>query len=125
MVLCNIVSEDDSTIYVQSSVCTVESLQNNHLEADTLVWLHATKCVSKNVVIYSPDNDVYHVGFTVINKYPHKNFIVQLKITASPSKYLHLNKLIEEMLKNKDLKHLGKDKIGSVFQTLFFYMLRL
>ena len=51
---------------------------NNHMEADTLVWLHAVKCPYNRVVIYSPDNDVYHISLPLLEQYPNKNFTVQV-----------------------------------------------
>ena len=38
----------------------INKYSNTHVEADQKVWLHAALCPDTNIVIYSPDTDVFH-----------------------------------------------------------------
>ena len=64
---------------------TEKHLANNHTEGDTMVWLHAALCDSQAVVIYSPNNDVYHIGLAAANRYPAKKILFCYKLPPIPS----------------------------------------
>jgi hypothetical protein len=53
-------------------ITPISAYKNDHCEGDTLVWLHAVKCTSNKVLVYSPDNDVHNIGLCLLHKYPHK-----------------------------------------------------
>ena len=49
--------------------------KSNAEEADTRVWLHASKFTGKKILIFSPDTDVYHIG---LSQSTHNDIIIQL-----------------------------------------------
>ncbi len=53
---------------IKSRECDAYEFKNNHIEADTAVFLHVIKSTSDKVVIYSPDNDVYTIGLPIAQK---------------------------------------------------------
>lgn len=59
----------DKAYYATASTTQNEEpkLESNAEEADTRVWLHVVKSSGKRVLIYSPDNDVLHIGLLVAN----------------------------------------------------------
>jgi hypothetical protein len=93
--------------------------KNTHVEADQKVWLHAALCPDTDIVIYSPDTDVMHVGLPFVAKYPNKHFMVQLKDFASEKIYLDLNKFIDLLSKNVDLHGLDTNMLPLNIQSLF------
>ena len=73
-----------------------EQHYSNVQEADSRIWQHA-KILSPgtNLLIYSPDTDVYNIGLSNFNSQnqPPKNYIIQLNVHHSTEKiYLFLNK---------------------------------
>jgi hypothetical protein len=109
---------NDSGEFEHISALTIK-YNNTHIEADQKVWFHAAKCPDTNIVIYSPDTDVFHVGLPFVEKYPTKHYLVQLKDFASEKIYLNVNKLIDLMNKNTDLKSIDSKNIPLNIQTLF------
>lgn len=78
--------------------------ESNHKESDTRVWLHARKTTHADILIYSPDTDVYHVGLGISDEVKlanpgtqdsdrHKHVVVQLE-PAEESECLDLKKLV-------------------------------
>ena len=84
-----------------------------------MVWLHAVHCPYNNVLIYSPDNDVYHIGLPLLQKYPQKHFIVQVKAADYDSKFLDLNKFVSLLQKHQDLSDVPENSLASILQVLF------
>lgn len=84
-----------------------------------MVWLHAVHCPYNNVLIYSPDNDVYHIGLPLVQQYPQKQFIVQVKAAGYDSLFLDLNKFLSQLQKHQDLTGVSKDKLACILQVLF------
>jgi hypothetical protein len=72
--------ETGTTVLVNNGqFSTVPSLGHNHEEGDTLVCFLATQSTGQNVLIYSPDNDTYNIGFSATSQYHEKKIIMQLK----------------------------------------------
>ena len=67
------------------------NLRCNALEGDSSVWLHTFTCQGLKCLVYSPDNDTYHIGLPLTEKYPEKNVYVALDNTFET--LLNLNKL--------------------------------
>ena len=103
----------------QGNVTLCEGYKNNHIEGDSMVWLHAALCDYSNVLIYSPDNDIYNIGLGMLSEIPSKTFNVQLKSRAQGSEFLNLNILLNSLSKNTNLKKINTSIIGKIFQTLY------
>ena len=83
MILSNHVSSIPQPLY---------EYQSNASEADTRIWRHASQAQASNILIYSPDTDVYNIGLGVVN-YTSKQYIVQLNVPhAEEMKYLYRSK---------------------------------
>ena len=50
----------------------------NAMEGDSRVWFHAFTCKGLKCLVHSPDNDTYHVGLPLIDKYPEKVIFMAL-----------------------------------------------
>ena len=54
------------------------SLDSNHEEIDSRVWLHAFGSKMSRVLVYSPDTDTYHIGLPLQELFAGTEIIVQL-----------------------------------------------
>ena len=90
---------------------------NNHIEGDTLVWLHATQCDDRDspIVISSTDTDVIQIGLAMAAKYPDKHFIVQYK----KSEFVDLKELLSLLSKKADLEQFNANEIAGELLSLF------
>lgn len=93
-----------------------DALFSNHLEGDSLVWLHAVNCVQGRspIVIYSIDSDIPHIGMPLVGKLPNRHFIVQTRCTL-----LDLNLLMTEISKNNELRCMNCDSLSEEMQAIF------
>jgi hypothetical protein len=72
----------------------------NHEEADTRVWLHASVSSADQVIIYSPDTDVFVIGLSIVLSL-NKTVYVQLKDSPYDCTFLCMNKLIRKQNHNR------------------------
>ncbi|CAG2213915.1 unnamed protein product [Mytilus edulis] len=68
----------------------------DHEEADTRVWLHAVTSSAINIIIYSPDTDVYFIGLPIL-KNINKSIFVQLKDTPYEKSFIDMNALVRSL----------------------------
>ena len=68
--------------------------QSNAKEADARIWRHAKQSRANDILIYSPDTDIYNIGLGLLHTCTSKQFIIQLNVSKSAEqRYLHLNSL--------------------------------
>lgn len=93
------------------------SYYTNMEEADMRIWLHCVHCAGRNILIYSPDTDVYHVGTGL---QLNKHVIVQLSrsLISSP-RLLDLNELLNAIDKDPDLSGIPSELRPQAFQSLY------
>ena len=48
--------------------------------ADNRMWRHATQSPTSDVLIYSPDTDVYNIGLHLVNQTSKNYYIIQLNV---------------------------------------------
>ena len=65
------VSSSDS-LFQNILPAEVPSLQSDHEETDSRVWLHALDGQITSVLIVSADTDTYHIGLPLLGKIPPK-----------------------------------------------------
>lgn len=56
--------------------------QSNALEADMRVWRHATQVHYNQILVYSPDTDVYNIGLTMLQHIMHGSLCGTDKFTT-------------------------------------------
>ena len=100
------------------------TLDSNHEESDSRVWLHAFGCKRHRILIYSPDTDTYHVGLPLLEWYSNTEVTVQLAPSApfepySESRFLVLNNLRLALHEDPDLADIKRPALASVLQTVF------
>ena len=108
------------------AICSSEAIaeplpqyQSNAEEADNRIWRHAIQSWATNILIYSPDTDVYNIGLGLITQ-TIKQYIIQLNVPqAAEKRYLLLNNLHTALLNDPDLASVSRDSIGITMQTLF------
>jgi hypothetical protein len=100
---------------------SLHSFSNNHLEADTMLFLHAVNSFHSNspVVLYSTDTDIMQIGLPMVNKHPERHFIVHFKETPADNMYVDLTKLLDIMGKNNELCVFDQGTLGRELQALF------
>ena len=88
-------------------------------ETDTRLWLHATKCPHQNILILSPDTDVYHIGLP-LPCVRTKQIIVQVSaINSRQLKLLHLPALLSALDNDPDLSKIESEIRPQVMQALY------
>jgi hypothetical protein len=94
---------------------------NNHVEADTMMFLHAVNCAhsSDPIVIYSSDTDIMHIGLLIVNKYPNIHLIVHFKASAGQNLYVDLNELLHLLSMDIELRLIDPKHLPSEIQSLF------
>ena len=99
----------------------LRTLYNNHIEGDTMVYLHAANCLYANtpIILFSTDTDILFIGLVITSRYPNRNFIVHYKESAGESKYVHLTKLLTLMSNSSDLCRLGSVELAEEIQALY------
>ena len=91
---------------------------SNAEEANYRIWRHFAQCSVTNVLIYSPDTDVYNIGLHT-SQSSSKQFLVQLNIPSSlEQKYVDINNLQTALYNDPDLP---KGNLVDIMQTLFIY----
>lgn len=91
----------------------------NAVETDTCLWLHVRNTNSQQILICSPDTDVYHIGLP-LQCTQEQQVIVQISaINSRELQLLHLNHLILAMRNDPDLANVDATILASVLQTLF------
>ena len=78
-------------------------------EADIRIWQHALQRQANNILIYSPDTDVYNIGLGLLNQYLTATYTIQLNLPLSyQKKYININNLKVVLLKDLDLSNFYK-----------------
>ena len=96
------------------------TLNTNADEADLRVWLHCVNSEGNRKLIFSPDNDVYHIGLTVSQTMPHTDVFVQLsKSPTDTAKFIHQNGLIQALASDPDLASVPTNEQAQALQTLY------
>ena len=100
------------------------TLDSNHEESDSRVWLHAFGSKGQKILIYSPDTDTYHVGPPLLERYSNTEVTVQLAPSTtvelfSQSRFLLLNNLRQALHEDPDLADIERPALTSVLQTVF------
>ena len=91
---------------------------SNTSESDTRVWLHAKHSEGRNIFIFSPDTDVYHVGLPLVS--PEVQVTVQLSKPGDKElKLLDLNLLLDQLKRDPCLVNIPKEDVPHVIQMLF------
>ena len=87
-------------------------------EADIRLWRHAINSQAHDILIYSPDTDVYNIGLGLIYGLSAE-YIIQLNPLHCDEQYPHLNKLLKAFENDLDTALLPSHKLGKILQTLF------
>ncbi|XP_070574571.1 uncharacterized protein [Ptychodera flava] len=98
-------------------VSLAENYISNHEEADSRVWLHCERTLCTNVVIYSPDTDVYWVGLPLVNS--NKEIYVHLKSKAYDNLYIHMNTLTSVISSDIQLQRIPEKDVMKILQVLY------
>ena len=88
-------------------------------ESDTRIWFHVKHTVSRNILIMSPDTDVYHIG-SPLQRSTDKHVILQInKFSSRDLRFLDMNALNKALQNDPNLSHLEPDTLPSTLQTLY------
>ncbi|CAC5420144.1 unnamed protein product [Mytilus coruscus] len=94
------------------------NLETNISEGDSRVWFHANNSQCKNILIYSLDNDTYHIGLPIMQKCSDKNIAVQLSY-KNDLIFFSMNRFIRCLESDPDLHSIEKDDLPLIIQNLF------
>lgn len=111
----------DTTWFVQgnSSSQPDPMYSCNAEETDTRLWLHAKQTQCTQILVLSPDTDVYIIGLS-LQCTQDKEIIVQISnMNSREVKLLHLRRLITALTDDPDLANISPTILPSVLQTLY------
>ena len=80
------------------------TIQHNHEESDTQIWLHVFDSPCSNILIYSVDRDISMIGLAL--EFGNKEVSVQYCAKAGNNKYLQLKNLQSALKRDSDLAQL-------------------
>ena len=90
---------------------------SNAEETDTRIWLHVKQTAHKQILLLSPDTDVYHIGLPLEH---HKQVIVQTSpMNSREMQFLDMLALIKAFQNDPDLATIDTTILPQVMQTLF------
>ncbi|VDI55362.1 Hypothetical predicted protein [Mytilus galloprovincialis] len=104
---------------LKGQVVDYDLASGNHEEADTRVWLHASVTTADQVIIYSPDTDVFFIGLPLVSDL-NKTVYVQLRDSPYNNSFLSMDKLVKCITLNDSLLQ-GIDSVLICMQLLFIY----
>ena len=91
----------------------------NAEETDTRLWLHAKNTTSKEILVISPDTDVYHIGLP-LSCARQKEVIIQLsEANKRQLKFLNLSNLILALENDPDLANIDHTTLPQIIQTFY------
>ena len=99
-------------------ISAVKELYGVHEETDTRIWLHISKSVFHNFLVFSPDTDVYHIGLPIVQKFK-KKVVVQLNMKFGDEKYLDMKKLLHALTNDMAFHQISPSEIPNLIQILF------
>ncbi|CAC5392687.1 unnamed protein product [Mytilus coruscus] len=111
--------KDRAISILNGQVVDYDLASGNHEEADTRVWLHASVTTADQVIIYSPDTDVFFIGLPLVPNLT-KTVYVQLRDSPYNNLFLSMDKLVKCITLNDSLLQ-GIDSILICMQLLFIY----
>ena len=93
--------------------------KSNAQEADMRVWRHATQTSSQQILIYSPDTDVYNIGLPLVQVQSTRKYVVQINLPQYPPRYVDVNKLLLAFQHDPDLASLPQNNLGNIMLQLY------
>ena len=91
----------------------------NAEEADTMLWLHAKQTQCNQILVLTPDTDVYMIGLP-LQCTQDKDIIIQISDRNSREvKLLHMRQLIIALSNDPDLASVETTLLPKILQTLF------
>ena len=91
----------------------------NAEETDTRLWLHVARTECNQILVLSPDTDVYLIGLP-LECTSEKNIIVQIsKMNSMELKLLCLNQLVQALQNDPDLSSIPDSQLNHLIQTLY------
>ncbi len=101
-------------------VCQPNPLfSSNSEETGTRIWLHARRTEFTQVLVLSPDTDVYFIGLP-LQCNEDKDSIVQIsKMNSNDIKLLHLKELIMALKNDGNLSSIESTTIPHILQVLY------
>jgi len=91
----------------------------NAEEMDTRLWLHARQTQCEQLLVLSPDTDVYFIGLP-LQCARDKEIILQISdMNSREVKLLHLGRLIMALMNDPDLANVAPATLPKVLQTLY------
>ncbi len=88
-------------------------------ETDTRIWLHVKQSSSNNILILSPDTDVYHIGCGLQIEQSKCTVIQLSKMNSKEIKLLNLQNLTRALRTDPDLAQINEAILPNILQTLY------
>ena len=81
------------------------------------MWAHVNQSTSSEILILSPDTDIYHIGLPLINEI--KYIIIQINSYSSKDLYIVILELKFALPNDPDMAQLPHNALHQIFQTLY------
>jgi len=106
---------------IQSRGSTQEEpqLYSNAEETDTRIWLHVVNAQNTNILVLSPDTDVYHIGLPIVANTNKKVYVQLSKFTEREVRLVDMQALINAFSNDPNLAVIPDPRIPLIIQILF------
>ena len=105
---------EEGSLY-QSQLHSI-SLMPKKVIHESGVMLHK---LSTNVLVFSPDTDVFNIGITMAQARLSDHYIVQINLLHSIPRYIDIRKLLFSFQCDPDLAPLPQDLLGNIMLQLY------
>ena len=92
---------------------------SNADESDCRIWKHVAGTTKTNILIYSPDTDVFNIGLGFDHLLAQKSITVQLNLPNKTQRFIDVNVLVRHLTQDPNLATLPPGRKGLILQTLY------
>jgi len=107
------------SIHGRGVPCDEPQLLCDAEESDTQIWLHVMNVTSTNVLVLSPDMDVYHIGLPIVANSSHHVLVRVSKFNERELKLVDMQALINAFHDDPSLASIPMSLIPQTLQVLF------
>ena len=94
-----------------------DAMTRNAEEADTIMWLHASKTGGERILLHSPDTDILFISLIMVNPLI-KDVCLHVNPLGKPKQVLSITKLIEALKNDPYLRHPRRGQASNLSITV-------
>ena len=113
------IGKDAYSVTATGDICPAVKYTGLHIETDTRIFLHIQNIAERNILIYSKDIDIPHIGLGF--KLSDTEILVQSSMAKSDQQWLQLSQLQRAIESDPDMFSVPKDLRSVVIRNLYVF----